>query len=134
MNCPTCQRENYDKTKECVWCGATLNNPFQRKEKPIQPEILDEKTYQKKQTNSTNVSSEPKQRVIAGILALFVGGLGIHNFYLGYTEKAVIQLLLSTVGWIVGIGPVIAGVWAFIEGIQILTGDIKVDGKGQPLV
>jgi TM2 domain-containing membrane protein YozV len=72
--------------------------------------------------------------VIAGILALFVGGLGIHNFYLGYTEKAVIQLLLSTVGWIVGIGPVIAGVWAFIEGIQILTGDIKVDGKGQPLV
>jgi TM2 domain-containing membrane protein YozV len=134
MNCPKCQRENYDKTKECVWCGASLNNSFQRKEKPIKPEVIDEPTYQKKQATTSSVASEPKQRVVAGILALLVGGLGIHNFYLGYTDKAVIQLLLSTVGWFVGIGPIIAGVWGFIEGIQILTGDIKFDSKGQPLI
>jgi len=31
--------------------------------------------------------------VAAGILALFLGTFGIHNFYLGYTGKALFQLL-----------------------------------------
>lgn len=136
MNCPSCQRENYDKTKTCVWCGAPLHQPFNKKEKPIQPEILDEKVYQEQRENKTTSSrlDQPKQRIVAGLLAFFVGGLGIHNFYLGYTDRAVIQLLLSTVGWLIGIGPIIAGVWAFIEGVQILTGEIRYDGKGQPLI
>lgn len=51
----------------------------------------------------------------------FLGGLGVHNFYLGNTGKAVAQLLLTLVGWILlGLGPIAAAIWGFVEGIIIL--------------
>jgi TM2 domain-containing membrane protein YozV len=84
-------------------------------------------------TTPTYVNEEAKSRVVAGVLALFFGGLGIHNFYLGYNDKAVAQLLLSTLGLLILIGPLIAGVWAFIEAIQLFTGGIRYDAKGELL-
>src|SRR4051812_37472868 len=36
---------------------------------------------------------QPKQKMVAGILAILLGGLGIHSFYLGNTKKGVIQIL-----------------------------------------
>ena len=61
----------------------------------------------------------------------------MHNFYLGNTGKAVAQLLLTLIGWIVLIGPVIAGIWGLIEGILILTSSTgsewHKDGKGYEL-
>ena len=36
-----------------------------------------------------------KSKVCAGLLGIFLGTYGVHNFYLGYTKKAVIQLVLS---------------------------------------
>ena len=44
----------------------------------------------------------------AGLLGIFLGGVNIHNLYLGYTGKA-------------------------IEGIMILTGTINKDANGVPL-
>ena len=77
-----------------------------------------------------------KSKVAAGILALFLGGFGIHNFYLGYTGKALFQLLgsLLSCGFLV---PLIA-IWAFVEGILILTArpgepPWGVDAAGVPL-
>ena len=32
-----------------------------------------------------------KQKLVAGLLAIFLGCYGVHNFYLGYTKKAVMQ-------------------------------------------
>ena len=67
----------------------------------------------------------------AGVLGIFLGSLGVHNFYLGYTGKAVAQLLITLLTC--GFGRVISGIWGLIEGIMILTGSIKVDGKNVPL-
>ncbi|NMM92833.1 NINE protein [Bifidobacterium oedipodis] len=61
-----------------------------------------------------------KSKLAAGLLGIFLGSLGVHNFYLGNTTKAVIQLLLTLVGWIIIIGPLISGIWGLIEGILIL--------------
>lgn len=62
-----------------------------------------------------------KSKLAAGLLGIFLGGLGVHNFYLGFTEKAVIQLLLTLFGWLVlGIGPVVAWIWGLVEAILIL--------------
>ena len=72
-----------------------------------------------------------KSKLAAGLLGIFLGGLGIHNFYLGYQKKALIQLLVSLLTC--GIGAVPMEIWGLIEGIQILTGSINVDGKGVPL-
>lgn len=77
--------------------------------------ILDSSDVVKSNEKST------KSKMVAGILGIFLGYLGIHNFYLGYTSKGVLQLLGMTVGWITfGLIPFIVWIWAFIESIMIL--------------
>lgn len=64
--------------------------------------------------------SAPKSQLIALLLVILVGGLGIHRFYLGYTTIGIIQLL--TLGG--------CGVWALIDLIRIITGDLgPADGS-----
>ncbi len=67
-----------------------------------------------------------KSKVTAGVLALLLGWLGAHKFYLGYTVPALTYLLFNTVGllvtWIFIWLPNIAlGVIALTEGIIYLT-------------
>src|ERR1700709_2153686 len=38
---------------------------------------------------------QPKSRVAFVLLAVFLGSFGAHNFYAGYTRKAVIQLSIT---------------------------------------
>ena len=54
-------------------------------------------------------------RLIYILLALFLGGFGIHNFYAGYTRKAIIQLLLVFPGFILFIPPFITFVWVLVD-------------------
>ena len=77
-------------------------------------------------------ANPPKQLIIALLLAFFVGPLGIHNFYLGYNSRGLIQLLLS----VIIIGLPITAIWAFIEFIMIImrSGSYGCDATGQPLV
>jgi TM2 domain-containing membrane protein YozV len=133
MKCPDCGRETQDQTKYCGFCGAEMNKPSSKKEKPIEPEVMDEKDVKRKQSQSFNPQTDPRSKLVAGLLGIFVGGLGIHNFYLGYTNRGVAQLLLSTVGVLVIVGPIIASVWGLIEAIQILTGSIDTDANGKKL-
>lgn len=76
-------------------------------------------------------ATAPKQWIVAVLLAFFLGGFGGHNFYLGYTTKGIIQVILT----ITVIGAPISGVWAFIEFIMILarSGSYAYDAQGQPL-
>ena len=66
-----------------------------------------------------------KSKVAAGLLGIFLGGLGIHKFYLGYSKEGVIMLLISLIGGIitVGIASGIVGIIGLIEGIIYLTKD-----------
>lgn len=85
--------------------------------------------------NYQNNQDQAKSKVVAGLLGLLVGSLGIHNFYLGYTNKGLIQILVTLIAAVptCGIAPAAMGIWGFIEGIQILTGTINVDANGVPL-
>jgi len=67
----------------------------------------------------------------AGLLGIFLGAFGVHNFYLGYTGKAVAQLLITILS--LGFLAVVSSIWGLIEGVMILTGSIKTDAKGVPL-
>lgn len=60
-----------------------------------------------------------EKKIPAGILAILLGGLGIHKFYLGYTKEGVIMLLVSVLT--LGMGAFIIGIIALIEGIVYLT-------------
>lgn len=70
---------------------------------------------------------QPKSKIAAGLLGIFLGGWGVHNFYLGYTSKAVIQIVVSLCTCGVG------AIWGFVEGIMILAGSINTDADGRPL-
>ena len=72
-----------------------------------------------------------KSKMAAGLLGIFLGSFGVHNFYLGYTGKAVAQLLITVLTC--GFGSFVSGRWGLVEGIMILSGNINVDGKNIPL-
>lgn len=72
-----------------------------------------------------------KSKLVAGLLGILLGSLGIHNFYLGFTGKAVAQLLITILSC--GILSVVSAIWGLVEGIQYLTGSLNVDANGNPL-
>lgn len=56
----------------------------------------------------------PKEKIVAGLLAIFLGGLGIHYFYLNKVTAGVVSIVLSLVS---------CGIWSlvmFIQGIVML--------------
>ncbi|MFT5238458.1 MAG: TM2 domain-containing membrane protein YozV/ElaB/YqjD [Flavobacteriaceae bacterium] len=67
----------------------------------------------KESWNEATHNGENK-KLIAGILGVLIGGLGIHKFILGYNKEGVIQILLS---FLCGVGAIIG----LIEGIIYLT-------------
>ncbi|MFR5875869.1 MAG: NINE protein [Eubacterium sp.] len=71
-----------------------------------------------------------KKKYVAVILGAALGALGIHNFYLGNNNKAIAQILLSTVGSIVLVGPVISAIWSLVETVLILIENIDRDANG----
>ncbi len=60
-------------------------------------------------------ASGGKSWTTALLLCLFIGGIGIHRFYLGYTWQGVVQLL--TLGGL--------GIWTLIDLIRIITRDLQ---------
>ena len=99
--CPNCGAETAENAAVCTKCGVELKKAA--------------------------ASGEQKSKMAAGLLGIFLGGLGIHNFYLGNTGRGVIQIVVTLLTC--GLG----SVWGLVEGIMILTGAIKTDGKGNPL-
>ena len=118
--CGNCGNKIEDNEKFCPRCGKSTYE-------------VDDKTTT--QTNNNNFSTEQKSKLVAGLLGIFLGSLGIHNFYLGNTNRGLTQLLISLIGGIFtcGVASVAMGIWGLVEGIQILTGTINTDASGNPL-
>ena len=74
----------------------------------------------------TGLPYSDKQKLVAGLLQIFLGGFGIGRFYLGDTKIGVWQIVVTVLTC--GIG----SLWGFIDGIIILATDSK-DVNGLPL-
>ena len=70
---------------------------------------------QEDELSSPAIAADGKSQVVALILCVLIGGIGIHRFYLGYTWQGIVQLL--TLGG--------CGVWSLIDLIRICTGDLQ---------
>ena len=86
------------------------------------------------QTPNGLVATSDRSKIAAGLLGIFLGWLGVHRFYLGYTTIGAIQLAISLVGWFFfcGISAIPMWIWGFIEGIIIFSGSMD-DAEGRPL-
>ena len=73
--------------------------------------------------NYQSGSTAPKEKMVAGLLGIFLGSLGIHKFYLGYTTEAIIMLAVTIAGGFIslGIASGVMGIIGLIEGIINLT-------------
>ena len=90
-------------------------------QKSTSSETVKSSVAAKQAVKASKASSGPgKSQVIALVLAILVGVLGVHRFYLGYPMEGVLQLL--TAGG--------CGIWTLIDIIRIITGDLQpADGE-----
>ena len=123
--CTHCGSQVGENEGFCRSCGAPVGgnvNP-QPTQGPQQ--------YQQAPMYQTTATAAPKSKLAAGLLGIFLGSLGVHNFYLGNVGKGVAQLLLTVLSC--GILALVSEIWGFIEGVMILSGSIKTDAKGNLL-
>jgi TM2 domain-containing membrane protein YozV len=62
-----------------------------------------------------------KDRVAYVLLAVFLGGIGIHNFYAGFTSRGTVQLLVGIFGGLITCGIATFGIhiWAIVEAVTV---------------
>ena len=118
MYCTNCGVHLEDNVSFCSNCGHKVVRSTQQTEN-----IMDQLN-----TGYQQIISRPKSRIIAGILAIVLGSIGAHDFYLGYTKKGIIHLLMFVffLGWF-------SSIWALIEALYIFTGKTDTDADGNPL-
>lgn len=108
MFCKNCGAEINENAVVCTQCGCAVSS------------------------QAAAAVTGSKSKLAAGLLAIFLGQLGIHNFYLGYTKNAVIQLVVSlALSWTF-VAPVAMWIWAVVEAVKIFQGQMP-DAEGNPL-
>jgi len=130
--CPQCNQSAPLSAKQCSACGHMFRTQFTPP--PDRTTMVSPPGWQASGYGAPYTVAQ-KSRLAAGLLGIFLGHLGIHRFYLGYTAIGVVQLLMTLVfSWVTcGITFLAAAVWGLIEGIMILAGGIAYDATGSPL-
>ena len=71
----------------------------------------------------TDTAAAPKTKLVAGLLGIFLGSIGVHKFYLGDSKAGIIRIVVTVCTC--GIG----GLWGTVEGILLLVnGGTDVNG------
>lgn len=110
--CPKCGTVVADQSNYCPHCGCEMNSQHYS-QVPPQYNAPNQYGASYYDTNNPFDSSGPegKSRGIAALLAIFIGGLGIHYFYLNKVAGGVITILLCLIT---------CGLWSvltFVQGI-----------------
>ena len=111
--------------------------PKQSYQAPVAPKFataanpVNNITTAPQQTNTpaqSQANGEQKSKIVAALLALFLGGFGGHDFYLGYKKQGIIKIILT----ITIIGSFVSYIWTLFDLIKILMNG-KLDSNGQLL-
>lgn len=132
--CPQCGAGLDPSAMECIYCGAKVTPMYQQQsmmqqpmmqqpmmQQPMQQPVIIQQVYQQPPMYPNGVVQpyhrtgiDPnwpvKSKVVAGLLGIFLGGLGIHKFYLGNGGAGIVYLLFcwtyipALIGFCEGIG------------------------------
>ncbi len=123
MYCDYCGSYIDDNYTICPYCGASMGC--------VDPQYQQQYYQQYQQPYMHPYQGynnwKPKYRLIAVLLGVFLGGVGMHNFYLGKKRRAILQIVLTVCTC--GIG----GLLGLLEGILIFLHIINTDGYGNRL-
>ena len=143
MYCKNCGQQIDDLAAVCIHCGVAVGNGkkfcqncgFELPENAAfcQNCGVDVRSEKEKKAAEVNANPNAKSKLVVGLLGIFLGSLGVHNFYLGFTKRAVAQLLITVLSC--GALSTVSAIWGLIEGIFYLTGNEKysTDAEGNPL-
>ena len=95
--------------------------PYPGERVDFQPEGTQALAVYRVMGSGVGVSRARKNKIAAGLFGIFLGWLGIHKFYLGFTMPGIILLLCGTLGWFLVLPGFAAALIGLIEGIIYLT-------------
>ena len=130
MFCKLCGKEIPDGKELCDECAEKSVNTQNQT-------VNTNATYTNPQNNTVTNNYQPnnnpqaKSKLCAGLLGIFLGSFGVHNFYLGFYGKAIAQLLISVLSCFTL--AIASYIWGLIEGIMILCGSMNTDANGVQL-
>lgn len=121
--CPQCGAPIDPNATECKFCGEKLAvqqaaqqvQPQQVYNQTAQPQpqvVIQQAAPQQVYVSGINPAWPQKSKIAAGVLGIFLGGLGIHKFYLGKVGMGILYLVFC---W-----TYIPAIVGFIEGIVYL--------------
>jgi TM2 domain-containing membrane protein YozV len=96
IRCNQCGNQVADTAAACPHCGNPINNYQQP------PQNFN--AYNAP-GNYNNANVVPKNRTTAALLALFLGGVGVHYFYIGKPIPGIVFLVVWLFGWFIGFFP-----------------------------
>lgn len=117
--CPQCGAPIQNGATKCQYCGASVQAAAPASSQNTQNAQAQQPVIIVQNGTAQQVSySDPRQfwpiksKIAAGVLAILLGGLGIHKFYLGKVGSGILYLLFCWTG--------IPAIIGLIEGIILL--------------
>ncbi|NLJ17012.1 MAG: TM2 domain-containing protein [Clostridiales bacterium] len=115
--CPQCGAPIESGITTCRYCGEPINNVQSQQIQAVQPSVVQQPVNPYAAPVQNQMRYNPnwpiKNKIAAGLLAIFLGGFGIHKFYLGKVGMGILYLVFC---W-----TYIPALIGFVEGIIYLT-------------
>ena len=139
MVCPQCASDVPSGSSFCSRCGARVSTvsvsapapavltSSSQLGQPLSPVALRGQAASYGIDPKTGLPFSHRSKVVAGVLQICLGGLGIGRFYTGHVGIAIAQIAVTFLTC--GLG----AIWPVIDGILMLVGDSPRDADGRPL-
>ncbi|MDE7025230.1 MAG: TM2 domain-containing protein [Paramuribaculum sp.] len=107
--CPYCGEEIKEEAIKCRYCGSVLCG---------QQTSEYNRAYNAFECNDAFAEGpEGKSRGVTALLAILLGSIGVHYFYMGKTTAGIVFLLITL--FTCGFGGAVVGVIGLIQGIMM---------------
>lgn len=139
ITCSECGKQVSDKATSCPNCGnpiavQTTQNGSTQNQDRRQDQFFERIERIERERHERELNKSDKSRLAFVMLGLFLGWLGIHNFYIGKAGKGIGQILMMIFGFVlagIGIGFVLLiglCIWILVDICSVTQ-----DADGKPL-